>query len=98
MNDVITLLTGDFIKDSEGYPAFAVSSQKEVFAEVRSPYRAQRESAQKLGYRASLTVNMYRDEYEGEQYLEYNSKRYEIKETFIRDEYMIEFNCSDMRC
>lgn len=98
MNNVISLLTGSVVKNSEGYPAFAVSSSREVFALVRSPYRVQRESAKKLGYRASLTVVMYRDEYDGEQYLEHNAKRYEVKEAYIRDEYLIELTCSDMRC
>lgn len=98
MNDIITLLIGQTVKNSEGYPAFAVSSSREVFALVRSPYRVQRESAQKLGYKASLTVVMYRDEYDGEQYLEHNAKRYEVKEAYIRDEYLIELNCSDARC
>lgn len=97
-NDVISLLSGEFYKDGEGYNALSIKSQNDIFAEVKSPKRAQRDSALRHDYVATLTVIVNSDEYLQENFLEFNGKRYEIKESYKLNSDEIELTCSDARC
>ena len=97
MNDEITLFNTVFEKDSEGYNKLTAINEYTVFAEVSSPKRQQRDSALKHDYVASLTVKMHSDEYSDESYLKFNSKLYEIQQTYEINDDVVEITCSDWR-
>ena len=98
MNDVVTLIEGKLSKDAEGYPTLSIVSETETFAEVSSVKRQQKDSAYRRGYDATLTVKVQKAEYRGEQFLRFESKCFEIKESYSLNEDAIELTCSDMRC
>lgn len=98
MNDIITLIDGKIVKDAEGYPTLSIISEAESFAEVSSVKRQQKDSAYRRGYDATLTVRIQKAEYQGEQFLKFESKCFEIKESYSLNEDAIELTCSDMRC
>lgn len=98
MNDVVTLICGKTVKDAEGYPTLSIISESEVFADVSSVKRQQKDSAYRRGYNATLTVRIQKSEYQGEQFLRFESKCFEIKESYSLNEDAIELTCSDMRC
>lgn len=98
MNDVVTLICGKVVKDAEGYPTLSIISESEVFADVSSVKRQQKDSAYRRGYNASLTVRLYRNEFCDENYLEFDGRKYEIKDTYNLDLDVIELTCSDARC
>jgi hypothetical protein len=97
MNNVVTLICGKTVKDAEGYPTLSIISESEVFADVSSVKRQQKDSAYRRGYDATLTVKVQKAEYRGEQFLRFESKCYEIKESYSLNEDAIELTCSDMR-
>lgn len=97
-NDIVTLVNGQMQKDGEGYNSLAVVSQTDVFAEVSSPKRAQRDSALRHDYTASLTVKLFRDEYGAEKYIRFGEKLYEVKEVYALNADELEITCSDWRC
>lgn len=98
MNDIVTLVNGEIKKDAEGYPALSIASECEVFASVSSPKRAQRDSALRHDYVATLTVTIYREEYNDEQYIRFGKRMYEVKQSYILNADEIELTCSDARC
>lgn len=98
MNDVVTLIRGEIRKDAEGYPVLCVLSQSDVFARVASPKRAQRDSALRHDYVATLSVTLHCEEYSREKHIEYLGKRYEVKQTYQLNSEEIELTCSDARC
>lgn len=97
MNNVVTLICGKTVKDAEGYPTLSIISESEVFADVSSVKRQQKDSAYRRGYDATLTVKVQKAEYRGEQFLRFESKCHEIKESYSLNEDAIELTCSDMR-
>ena len=97
MNNVVTLICGKTVKDAEGYPTLSIISESEVFADVSSVKRQQKDSAYRRGYDATLTVKVQKAEYRGEQFLRFESKCYEIKESYSLNDDAIELTCSDMR-
>lgn len=97
MNNVVTLICGKTVKDAEGYPTLSIISESEVFADVSSVKRQQKDSAYRRGYDATLTVKVQKAEYRGEQFLRFESKCYEIKESYSLNEDAIELTCSDRR-
>lgn len=98
MNNVVTLICGKTVKDAEGYPTLSIISESEVFADVSSVKRQQKDSAYRRGYDATLTVKVQKVEYRDEQFLRFESKCFEIKESYSLNEDAIELTCSDMRC
>lgn len=98
MNDIVLLVGGEIKKDAEGYPALSVVSKREVFASVSSPKRAQRDSALRHDYVATLTVTIYREEYNDEQYIGFAGRTYEVKQSYMLNADEIELTCSDARC
>lgn len=98
MNDCTTLILAETGKDNEGYAKLKILKETDLFAETGSPKRAQRDSAMRHGYTATLKVKVNLIEYNNENYLRYNNRMYEIKEAYKLDENYIELTCSDMRC
>lgn len=98
MNDCITLIFAETNKDKEGYPKLKIVKETEVFGEIGSPKRAQRDSAMRHGYVATLRAKVNLIEYDDENYLRHNNRMYEINEAYKLDENYIELTCSDMRC
>lgn len=98
MNDVVTLIQGEIQKDAEGYPTLCILSQSDIFAFVASPKRAQRDSALRHDYVATLSVTLHCEEYHDEKHIDYLGKRYEVKQTYILNSDEIELTCSDARC
>lgn len=97
MNNVIKLINGRYTKDLDGYNSLAVVSSVEVFADIGSPVRSQRDSALQHGYVATLKAIVNSAEYNNEGWLEYDGRTYEIKESFRLSDDRLELTCSDAR-
>lgn len=87
MSDVLKLITESFITDKYGNQV-ATETKKEVFCEVYSISQNEFFSAGKEGFRPSFRFDIFFDDYEGEQIVEYNGKRYFIYRTYQRDDTM----------
>lgn len=98
MNDCVTLILAETGKDGEGYAKLKILRENDIYAETGDPKRAQRDSAMRQGYTATLKVKVNLVEYNDENYLRHNNKMYEIKEAYKLDENYKELTCSDMRC
>lgn len=98
MNDPITLIVAEPGKDEEGYLKLKIIRETGIFGETGSPKRAQRDSAMRHGYTASLKVKVNLFEYNNENYIRFDGKMYEVKEAYKLDENYLELTCSDMRC
>lgn len=98
MDESIILIVAEPGKDAEGYLKLNIIRENEVFGEVGDPKRAQRDSAMRSGYQATLKAKVNLIEYDGENYLRHNNHLYEIKETYKLDAQYLELTCSDTRC
>lgn len=97
MNDIIRLINGRYMKDSDGFNSLAVVSSTEVFAEIGSPVRSQRDSALQHGYVATLKAVINSAEYNNEGWVEHDGRTYEVKESFRLSDDRLELTCSDAR-
>lgn len=87
MSDVLKLITETFTQDAYGNDV-AQETKTEVFCEVYSISQNEFFSAGKEGFRPSFRFDIFFDDYEGEQIVEYNGKRYFIYRTYQRDDTM----------
>jgi len=65
----------------------ATESERTVFAQVRSTSRREWEAAGQQGLNPELEFTLFGPEYDGEEIVEYDGKRYSVYRTYIgRDE------------
>ena len=87
MSDVLNLITESFDTDKYGNEV-ATETQTEVFCEVNSITQNEFFAAGKEGFRPSFRFDVFFGDYNDEQILEYDGKRYFIYRTYRRDDTM----------
>lgn len=97
-NEVVTLLKTKDTLDADGYKTGTeIVSECEVFAEEKSITREEYFKAMQSGVSAEIAFCVYRDEYNGEDALDYKGERYYIYRTYAKDVHDIELMCSKER-
>ena len=87
MSDVLTLISETFTADDYGNQV-ATETENEVFCEVYSPSQNEFFSAGREGHRPSFRFDVFFGDYNDEQLVEYDGKRYYIYRTYRRDDTM----------
>lgn len=97
-NELITLLKTKDKLDADGYKiGTEILSECEVFAEEKSITREEYFKAMQSGVSAVIAFSVDRDDYDGEDALDYNGERYYIYRTYSANIYDIELMCSKER-
>ena len=97
-NELVTLLKTKDTLDADGYKVGTeVVEQNEVFAEEKSITREEYFKAMQSGVSAVIAFSVNRDEYDGEDAVDYNGERYYIYRSYSANVYDIELMCSKER-
>ena len=97
-NEIITLIKTKDVLDADGYKTdIEIITEREVFAEEKSITREEYFKAMRSGVSAVIAFRIYRDEYNGEDALDYNGERYYIYRTYSDSVNDIELMCSRER-
>lgn len=94
--DVITLEAVQHGTDGEGYPTETVKATQ-VFADVQSARRSEFYAAKQIGVSLAITVKLRAAEYDGQERLVWNGKRYKVERAYTQAREMYELNCSEYR-
>lgn len=97
-NEIVSLITvPPAKKDEAGYPIDMKDQEtkREVYAKKKSIKRSEFYAANQNGIKADIAFIIRIFEYEGEQLLEHNGKRYKIIRSYETSSEMIELTCSD---
>lgn len=84
------------VKDDDGYSTKSDNKQRTVYANKRSVTRSEFYSANQSRRKADIILEIHAFEYEGEKYVEYNKKRYEVIRTYTVSPELLELTCSDI--
>ena len=87
MSDVLNLVSETFATDDYGNQV-AQETKNEVFCEVYSPTQNEFYSAGREGHRPSFRFDVFFGDYNGEEIVEYDGKRYLVYRTYQRDDTM----------
>lgn len=87
MSDVLKLITESFTTDRYGNEV-ATETKTEVFCEVYSISQNEFFSAGKEGFRPSFRFDVFFDDYDDQQIVEYNGKRYSVYRTYRNNDTM----------
>lgn len=87
MSDVLKLITESFTTDRYGNEV-ATETKAEVFCEVYSISQNEFYSAGKEGFRPSFRFDVFFDDYDDQQIVEYNGKRYSVYRTYRNNDTM----------
>ncbi len=94
--DVITLEAVTPGTDSDGdYTEDVV--QTEVFADVQSVKRSEFYRARESGVELVITVKLWAGDYDGQERLVWNGKRYKVERAYTEAREIYELNCSEYR-
>lgn len=91
--DVVTLEAVTHGTDTEGYPAETVVST-EVFADVQSVKRSEFYAAKQIGVDLAITVKLRASDYDDQERLVWNGKRYKVERAYTEAREMYELECS----
>ncbi|MCM1220555.1 MAG: phage head closure protein [Lachnospiraceae bacterium] len=94
--DVITLEAVQHGGDGEGYPAETVEPTQ-VYADVQSARRSEFYAAKQIGVNLAITVKLRAADYDGQERLVWNGKRYKVERAYTSAREMYELNCSEYR-
>lgn len=94
--DVITLEAVEHGTDGEGYPKETVTAT-ECFADVQSARRSEFYKAKQIGIDLAITVKLRAGDYDGQERLVWNGKRYKVERAYTEAREMYELNCSEFR-
>lgn len=94
--DVVTLEAVTHGADDDGYEKEAVV-KSECFADVQSAKRSEFYKAKQIGVDLAITVKLRADDYDGQERLVWNGKRYKVERAYTEAREMIELNCSQYR-
>jgi len=94
--DEIKLLTIQKVKDEDGYEE-DVTTERPVFAEIKSVRRNEFFLALQAGIEESIVFDMWNHEYSGERYLLHNDKKYKVIRAYSKDGERIELSCSEVK-
>lgn len=81
MSDVLTLVSETFLADDYGNQV-ATESETDVFCEVNSITQNEFFNAGREGHRPSFRFDVFFGDYNGEEIVEYNGKRYLVYRTY----------------
>ena len=93
MNDIIYLLQFETTTDENGFEV-STETQTEVFAERKSIRSQEFYEAQKQGYKLSTMFVIKPYEYDEQEYLLYEGKKYKVERTYEKDTENLEIICS----
>lgn len=94
--DVVTLEAVTTGADGEGYPRETVE-KTDVFADVTSTKRSEFYAAKQIGVTLAITVKLRYADYNGQERLVWNGKRYKVERAYTEAREMFELNCSEYR-
>lgn len=94
--DVITLEAVQHGTDEDGYSAETVTAT-EAFADVQSAKRSEFYKAKQIGIDIAITVKLRAADYDGQERLVWNGKRYKVERAYTEAREMYELNCSEYR-
>lgn len=94
--DVVTLEAVQNGTDADGYPEETVV-ETEVFADVQSTKRSEFYAAKQIGIDLAITVKLRAADYDGQERLVWNGKRYKVERAYTEAREMYELNCSEYR-
>lgn len=94
--DVVTLEAVTHGADEEGYPKETVVTT-EAFADVTSTKRSEFYAAKQIGITLALTVKLRAADYDGQERLVWNGKRYKVERAYTEAREIYELNCSEFR-
>lgn len=94
--DIITLEAVEPGTDGEGYSKEKVTTT-EVFADVQSTKRSEFYKAKQIGIDLAITVKLRAGDYDGQERLVWNGKRYKVERAYTEAREMYELNCSEYR-
>jgi len=94
--DVITLEAVQHGTDAEGYPTETVEATQ-FFADVQSTKRSEFYKAKQIGIDLAITVKLRAADYDGQERLVWNGKRYKVERAYTEAREMYELNCSEYR-
>ena len=92
LDDVCILLTFEIKTNNIGVETKELLEQREVYCIRESINRSEFYQAEKHNIKAELKLVMLEEEYQKEEQLLYNNKKYKIYKTYILDNY-IELYC-----
>lgn len=94
--DVVTLEAVTPGTDAEGYPQETVKTT-DVFADVQSTKRSEFYAAKQIGINLAITVKLRAADYDGQERLVWNGKRYKVERAYTEAREMYELNCSEFK-
>lgn len=94
--DMVTLEAVTHDVDEEGYPKEAVE-ETEVFADVQSVRRSEFYAAKQIGVTLSIAVKLHAADYDGQERLVWNGKRYKVERAYTEAREMYELECSEFK-
>lgn len=93
LNDIVTLLCVQKIPDGSGYVK-EITTQKQVFAEIKSVGRAEYYAAYQVGISVSIIAVLNAGDYNGEAEVEHEGTKYNVIRTYKTSNDYIELTCS----
>lgn len=94
-SNVIKLVGKSFVQDTIGQYR-PTESLREVYCDVRSITRAEWYDAGRKGFQPDFSIVMFAPDYEGEDELIFDGRRYSIYRTYIGQNETIELYCQSI--
>jgi hypothetical protein len=94
--DICTLIGIEKSHDADGY-AVDIEKKSEVFCSVADgATRSEFYEALRNGIKLSITVEVWQDDYNGQQRIEYNSIKYRVVRGYPTGHGTLELSCSEV--
>lgn len=94
--DVVTLEAVTEGRDTDGFPAEVIETT-DVFADVVSTKRSEFYAAKQAGIDLAITVKLRAADYNGQERLSFEGKRYKVERAYTEAREYYELNCSEFR-
>lgn len=94
-SNVINLISKTYAADSIGQYKPELSA-REVYCDVRSITRAEWYDAGRQGFKPDISFVMFAPDYQGEDEVEYNSRKYSIYRTYLAQNEALELYCQSI--
>lgn len=95
-SDVCELVATAKTKDADGYDVIT-ETKTQVFCSVNiGVVRSEFYEALKAGIKASITVEIWEDDYNSAALIDFNSKRYKVERTYPTGHGTLELTCSEV--
>lgn len=94
-SNVINLISKTYDVDSIGQYV-PILSKRQVYCDVRSITRAEWYDAGRQGFKPDISFVMFAPDYQGEDLIEWNSRKYSVYRTYIAQNETLELYCQDI--